>query len=217
MMKSKKVIISRFQKRYNTYLQLLLDIRGELGWSFRDSDKSEMFTVPFILTLAAALECSLNDHLIEHFDDEFGDSSKQLLPGLLSMNFKGKLINIVPTLTQYKYKLNTNHKVYALLVELIKLRNSLVHNKSDYDEKEISIHKDESGQVHGLNYEELKSFTKVEHDYSFGVKADVGAIHDAVEQFHELFLECYRDKAFTGNDLIIPLVANDQIKLVFAD
>ncbi|MFH4603318.1 hypothetical protein [Vibrio diabolicus] len=93
----------------------------------------------------------------------------------------------------------------------------MVHNKSDYDEKEISIHKDESGQVHGLNYEELKSFTKVEHDYSFGVKADVGAIHDAVEQFHELFLECYRDKAFTGNDLIIPLVANDQIKLVFAD
>ncbi len=216
-MKTNKVTIRTFQERYNTYLKLLLDLRHEMGWFFDSSHKANILTVPFILTLAAALECSLNDHLIEYFDDEFGDNSKQMLPGLMSMNFKGKLINIVPILTKYKYKLNTEHKVYALLVELIKLRNNLVHNKSDYDTHEFSLLKDEEGSVQGLQYEDLESLMEKEVDYTFGVKSDIGAIHDAVEKFHELFLEHYRESYYSENELIIPLEESDGIKIVLAD
>ncbi|HGF5057925.1 TPA: hypothetical protein ACF31P_004647, partial [Vibrio parahaemolyticus] len=217
IVKTNTVTIRKFQKRYNTYLKLLLELRGDMGWFFDDSHKASLLTVPFILTLAAALECSLNDHLTEHFDDEFGDSSKQMLPGLMSMNFKGKLINIVPILTKYKFKLNTEHKVYALLVELIKLRNNLVHNKSDYDSHEFTVSKDENGNVQGFQYDDLESLMGEDVDYTFGVKADIGAIHDAVEKFHELFLEHYEDKDFSGNDLIIPLEENDGIKIVLTD
>ena len=216
-MNSKSIQISRFQNKYNTYLQLLLDLRGEMGWYFDDSEKSKLFTVPFVLTLAAALECSLNDHLIKHFDNQYGKASKQMLSGLMSMNFKGKLINIVPLLTQYKYSLNTSHKTYAALVELIKLRNSLVHNKSDFDEKDFSLEKDETGNVAGLDFDALKSFAQNEKDFTFGIKADIGFIHDAVEEFHKLFLEAYRDDEFTGNDLIVPLEESDHINLVLQE
>lgn len=217
MMNTNKVTVRTFQNRYNTYLKLLLDLRGDMGWFFDDSHKANIITVPFILTLAAALECSLNDHLIEHFNDEFGDNSKQMLPGLMSMNFKGKLINTVPILTKYKFKLNREHKVYALLVELIKLRNNLVHNKSDYDSHEFSLLKDEEGNMQGLQYDDLKSLMEKEVDYTFGIKADVGAIHEAVEALHELFLEHYRESDFSGNELVIPIEENDGIKIVVTD
>lgn len=217
MMKTDKVTIRTFQNRYNTYLKLLLALRSDMGWFFDDSHKANILTVPFILTLAAALECSLNDYLIDHFDDEFGENLKQMLSGLMSMNFKGKLINIVPILTKYKFKLNTEHKVYALLVELIKLRNSPVHNKSDYDSHEFSLLKDDEGNVQGLQYDDLESLMDKEVDYTFGIKADIGAIHEAVEEFHELFLEHYRESDFSGNELVIPLEENDGIKIVLTD
>ena len=48
----------------------------------------------------AGFDGEFDDEFASEFDDEFGDSSKQMLPGLMSMNFKGKLINIVPILTK---------------------------------------------------------------------------------------------------------------------
>ena len=129
----KKIYLKMFQSNYRTYLDILLDYRSKFGW-FLDNDRGRLHTVPFLLTVASALECSLNDHIIQHYGDSFEEEySKLLIPGLLSMTLKGKLLNIVPLLTGNKYMINTGHKVYQLLSELIKLRNSLVHNKSGFD------------------------------------------------------------------------------------
>ena len=72
----------------------------------------------------------------------------------------------------------------------------------------------ENGEIDGLDYEVLKSFAENENDFTFGIKADIGFIHDAVEKFHELFLEAYKDKEFSGNELIIPLEESDHIHVI---
>lgn len=204
-MKPESVKVSRFQNRYRTYLELLIELRSEMSWFFNGSEKSKLLTVPFILTLAAALECSLNDHLIKHFEGKFGETSKQMLPGFMSMTFNGKLVNIVPILTNYKYSLNTQHRAYAAMVQLIKLRNSLVHNKSDFEIREFE----------NENYDSIKNFVTGESDFTFGIATDIGLIHDAVEEFHTQFLEAYSQDNFSGNELIVPLTENEQIILVF--
>lgn len=204
-MEPESIKVARFQNRYRTYLELLIELRSEMSWFFNGSEKSKLLTVPFILTLAAALECSLNDHLIKHFEGKFGGKSEQMLSGFLSMTFKGKLVNIVPILTSYKYSLNTQHKSYAAMVQLIKLRNTLVHNKSDFETREFEIE----------NYDSIKNFVTGESDFTFGIEADIGSIHDAVEEFHTQFLEAYSQDDFSGNELIIQLIENEQITLVF--
>ena len=83
--------VRRNQGLYDTYLKLLIQMRSDICWFFNESDQGKQAMVPFVLTMSAALECSLNDHLNVHFDTQYDRYGKQLLSGLKSMNFKGFL------------------------------------------------------------------------------------------------------------------------------
>jgi hypothetical protein len=113
-MEEKRILIDHFQDQYHTYLEILTWYRSEIGWYF-DSGENTIHTVPFILTCAAALECSLNDYIIKHLADTHGEHGKLQTPGFLSMALKGKLINIVPLLTSNKFIINVNHVIYQTL------------------------------------------------------------------------------------------------------
>jgi len=180
-------------------MQILTDFRSEIGWFFEHGNK-DIYVVPFLLTCAAALECSLNDHLISHLSSIEGEHGKNQIPGFLSMTLKGKLINVVPILTQNKYVINTQHKAYQILTDLIKKRNKLTHNKSDYEEFEGTIDEDKNGIISIVLPEEINQ--KLD-DITLGVGCNIGKYHDSLEKFHELFLEVYEKENFAGNDLII--------------
>ena len=201
-----KIYLKRFKKNYITYLNILSGYRARSGWFF-SKGKEEIDTVPFLLTVASAMECCLNDHIIEFYNSQFDEKhAKLLIPGLLSMTLKGKLLNIVPLLTQNEFIINTDNKVYQLLVDLIKLRNGLVHNKSDYEIHEAQIVDDIDGKRHLVPDDSLIDLmNNSETDYSLGINRDIGEYHDALEEFNELFFDSYKNDDFIGNQLIIKL------------
>ena len=212
-MEDKKIFLRHFDSQYHIHLEILTWYRSEIGWSF-DSGKNSIHTVPFILTCAAALECSLNDHIMKHLTSEHGEHGKLQIPGFLSMNLKGKLLSIVPLLTMNKYMLSVEHKVYQKLSELIKIRNRLVHNKSSYEIFEATLKESSDGTPFipipdGLN-EKLSS--KI--DPTFGINEDIGIYHDSLEQFHELFFDVYSKDDYKGNDLIIEMSKGNDISFV---
>jgi hypothetical protein len=206
---SKKIYLREFQNNHHIYFDVLLSYRSEQGW-FWDSQQSRVHTIPFLLTCAAALECCLNDHIIEYYGNKFDDDQAALLTsGTLSMTLKGKLLHIVPLLTSQKFMININHKSYQVLAELIRLRNSLVHNKSDFELHEAHVLENEEGNPCIKVSDDLsKRVDEVQSgnlDYSLGVKRNVTEFHDAIEYLREHFLEALEKEDFTGNDLIVPL------------
>ncbi len=203
-MDEKKIFLRHFHGQYHTYLEILSWYRSEIGWDF-DSEKNTIHTVPFILTCAAALECSLNDHIMEYYTDTYGEHGKLQIPGLLSITLKGKLLNIVPLLTSNKFIVNTEHKTYQILADLIKTRNRLVHNKSSFETHEGLVKKDLNGKTYIDIPDSLKNIAEGKIDPTLGVKGDIGKYHDSLDKLHELFFDIYLEKNFNGNELIIKM------------
>ena len=100
--------------------------------------------VPFILTCAAALEAKLNDEIISWAWDTFDrEDYKRIAVAYLSMNLRGKLDSLVPLISKNLYAFDKSSKDYQALTQLISQRNSLVHDKSFYEEVTIEIERDE--------------------------------------------------------------------------
>lgn len=198
-MEDKQIKLKVFTSQNELYMHMLIELRTKIGWSKDEKYGEPIFTVPFILTCAAALECALNDYIISHFsiDDK---RSNELTSGYLSMNLRGKLTNIVSLLTNGKYTINTEHKTYQILVELIKVRNRLVHNKSSYEECEGVVVTKENGDVHIKIPEDV---SKKIDDYSMGINPPIGRFQDALEDFYDRFLYVRPKDKFIENDLII--------------
>ena len=128
------------------------------------------------------------------------------------------ILPIVSLLTSNQYIVNTNHNAYKLLIELIKLRNSLVHNKSGFELHEAFVKENDNGEPY---IEPDEAFLKIiddkqngEVDYSLGIKRNIGEYHDALEELFELFFDIYQDENFKGNDLVVDLKTNDRTTLV---
>lgn len=218
-MNDKKIIIDHFYDQNHTYLEILTWYRGEIGW-FLNPNENSIHTVPFILTCAAALECSLNDYFIKHFIDSYGSHGKLQIPGLLSMSLKGKLINIVPFLTSNKFIINVENKVYQILADLISVRNRLVHNKSSYESHEGTIKEDPDGKPYIVVPEQLQKRLSGEIDPTLGVQGDIGRYHDSLEDLHEKFFDIYKEDNFVGNELIVAINDGDSnydVNLIIKD
>jgi hypothetical protein len=198
-MESKNIKLRIFTSQHRLYMQMLIDLRERIGWCNEDSLGDEVYIAPFILTCAAALECTLNDKIIYHFTSEDG-TKNDLSAGFLSMNLKGKLSNIVSILTDGKFTINKEHKTYQALVELIRLRNMLVHNSSDFKVCEAVVITEPKGSVHIKIPDEVND--KLE-DYTFGIKRPIGRFQDALEDMFEQFFNIYDKKEFTHNKLIV--------------
>lgn len=215
-MEEKKIFLRNFQAQSQTYLEILSWYRSEIGW-YLNNGKNKIHTVPFLLTTAAALECSLNDHIINHYTKTFGKNAGLLIPGLLSMTLKGKLLNIVPLLTSNKYILNIENLIYQRLSELIKLRNRFVHNKSDYDTHEAFIKENDKGEPYIEIPQELQDKIDGKIDPSLGVDKDISIYHEALEELHNLFFDRYKEENFNGNDLITPLEIEEVDTIIIED
>lgn len=199
-MEEKEIKLKLFTNQNGLYMNVLIALREKVGWVDEDGCGNDKFIAPFILTCAAALECSLNDNIISYYSSDEGLPSDQV-DGYLSMNLKGKLTNIVPMLTNAKYEINTNHRSYQTLVELIRARNRLVHNKSSFEDCSGVVITSDEGDV------EIKLPKEMHHmfvdDYTFGLKRPIGRFQDALEELHEKFFNVYHGSEFKGNDLIV--------------
>jgi len=197
-MEEKEIQLKIFTNQNEKYMQILITLREQIGWIEDNQSGEDIYIVPFILTCASALECSLNDYIIKHYSS--GEHShKHLIDGYLSINLRGKISNIVSILTNEKFMINTNHKTYQTLLELIRVRNRLVHNKSDYDECTGVVKTNEKNEIFIKVPEDVSN--KLD-DYSFGIKRPVGRFQDAIEEFYEKFYYIYKEPDFIGNDLI---------------
>jgi hypothetical protein len=96
----KNITLVTFTAQSSFYLDVLTAIRTRACWSF-DGEYQELI-VPFVITCAAALECTLNDCLIRAFRGTPGLKSQ--LDGYLSMSLKGKLVNVVPVVVNANVK-----------------------------------------------------------------------------------------------------------------
>lgn len=183
------------------YLDVITGLRARAHWFF--TGEQEDLIVPYAITCAAALECMLNDCLLGAFR-RFKHLESQI-PGYLSMTLKGKLINVVPIVTAQRFAINQAHKAYQSLVELIRIRNRLVHNTSSYFEEHTATWKEGPEGKRLLTLPEgVDLETPKKHDYTFGITGDVGRFHDALEELHNKFLMDWDPDDFKGNDLIIP-------------
>src|ERR1700733_4972430 len=99
MKEDRDITLVTFSAQSALYLDLLTTLRTQACWFFEGQHQSLM--VPFVLTCAAALECTLNDCLIRAFRRGISGLETQL-DGYLSMTLKGKLINVVPTVTSQR-------------------------------------------------------------------------------------------------------------------
>lgn len=192
----RKISLRLFTSRNQVYMGMLLQIREDAAWFFNGQKK--FLTVPFILTCAAALECSLNDALIGSLTEP---DEVPLVDGYLSMSLRGKLSNVVPIITHNKFQLDRAHKTFKTLSELISLRNQLVHNKSTYEDHKGTVVMEPDGNVY---IRVADGVAERVGDTTFGLGERAGAFHDALEDLHEKFFDAYHRRGFKGNDLVLP-------------
>jgi hypothetical protein len=112
------------------------DLLRQLLESVQTGDwHSNTNVLPFTFTCAAALEATLNDHLVAYAFEEYGiDDYRRHADAVLSMGLRSKLDMVVPLLSHNKFLIRSESKSYQVLIQLIRLRNELVHSKSFFVE-----------------------------------------------------------------------------------
>ena len=106
--------------------------------TYRASKQQDALTVPYVVMCAAALEAILNDALLEHAAEKWGNEQKDYGNSLLAMSFRNKLDLLPPLLTSHKYRFDKENWVYQRLGALISARNNLVHPKPQQHEFPIT-------------------------------------------------------------------------------
>mgnify|MGYP001050955001 CR=1 FL=1 len=102
------------------------------------------YRVPIIITSAAALEAILNEAIIVECRHRFAEKDiKRITNSHLSMSLGGKLDNLGWVLTDNKYIVNNESKIYQCLRSIIKLRNEIMHLKEYYREVEWEAKEEE--------------------------------------------------------------------------
>lgn len=191
--------------------QLLPNLQS--GGSSRDNPH----VVPFTLTCAAALEASLNDAYIWLTHEKFGFKTyRRYAEHFLKLSPKAKLDLYVPTVTGYSHSLNTDHKVYHQLNELVSLRNKLVHDRQFLQELDFKI----TWPDGTTNFEVSDNVELVDQpdtsDWAFAsVTAEKARrFFEALEIFDSKVLFRTDTLAETAGDLVLPLAADKGAKPV---
>lgn len=96
---------------------------------------SNPLVLPYTFTCAAALEATLNDHLVADAFSVYGESSyRRHSEAFLSLSLRGKLDLIFPLLSKGRFIARSDSVAYRALSDLIGLRNELVHSKSFFEQ-----------------------------------------------------------------------------------
>lgn len=86
-------------------------ILNKLHTEYQDEEKKKYLIAPYTVMCAAALECCLNDSLIDHARELWKDDYKDFADAYLSMSLRTKLEMIVPVLTGNRYRINKESDV----------------------------------------------------------------------------------------------------------
>lgn len=96
-------------------------------------EKTFLFGAPFILTLCAWLESTINDWLIiDQFEKHGSDCYTPIIEGYVWARFENKLRIVVAILTDNKFQLREDSPIVHKLDELIRVRNKLVHPQTTF-------------------------------------------------------------------------------------
>lgn len=137
MTKTKKITIHLKRSLAPKYFAALKKMEASIT---KGKSSDEPSFIPFMVTCAAALECLLNDHLIEYSFEMFGpDNYRRFAKAMLSINLRGKLDCIIPLLSGNKFIIRKDSQTYQQLARLITIRNNLMHNKNFLEEFEADI------------------------------------------------------------------------------
>lgn len=85
-----------------------------------------------IFLQAATIECAVNDALILHAHEHFGNQAKQIAESLLSGSLPAKIRRVVPVLSHGKMYLDCSNETVRLLFQLLTVRNQLAHTVKHY-------------------------------------------------------------------------------------
>lgn len=177
--------------KHGNYERVLQAMREE----YFSKGKPDHLTVPYVLMCATTLEARLNDELYGFASKTWEENSKLIADAFLSMSFRGKLIALVPILTNQRYRINQEHFVYQRLASLITLRNLLAHPKPtiySFESPEVGesqlwpfpypqIPKEMIDKLSDLTMGATKTFTPVEY-------------HEAIEKLENWFLQRCPDR-----------------------
>jgi hypothetical protein len=88
--------------------------------------------IAVVLLQATALECFLNDKLIQYSRETFGKGSKNIAEGMLSGSTRSKIFRIVPIMSGSTKILDVESDTVKILLNLIKTRNKIAHTTEYY-------------------------------------------------------------------------------------
>ncbi len=103
------------------------------------------YSIPLIITSAAALETILNEAIIVECRHRFPEKDiKRITNSHLGMSLGGKLDNLGWLLTDNEFIMNNESKIYQCLRNIIKYRNEIMHLKAYFKEVEWEISEEET-------------------------------------------------------------------------
>jgi len=101
----------------------------------QDDKQGDYLHFAFFTLCASTLEYSLNFILTDYCVDKYGPKMyKSFAEGYIAISFSRKLMMTPSIVTHGQLTFNENHKSYQSLLELISLRNKILHNKNFLEE-----------------------------------------------------------------------------------
>lgn len=193
--KSNKYKVRVMLDRSVIYHQLLQEMRNQ----YLKEDEPNHLVVPYVILCALALEATLNGALTRKALSIHHADSTSLTDAFCSMSFKGKLNALVPLLTNGKFRINQQHRVYKQLASLITVRNRLAHSRSRYEDMEFQTAEGYQIYSHPLP----EQYQILANDLTLGANQPYSAVqyHQAIEELERWFFRRLPDK-LTHVDLV---------------
>jgi hypothetical protein len=123
----------------------------KLRAAFKDiseDKKSDYLHFAFFTLCASTLEYSLNFILTNYCVDKYGpDKYRSFAEGYIAISFAKKLLMTPSIVSEGQLTFNEDHKSYKNLLELISLRNKILHNKDFLKEFDFPKLKGEEKEV----------------------------------------------------------------------
>jgi hypothetical protein len=174
----------------NVSLGRVLD---KLRKHYEAENQPKSLVIPYVLTCAAYLESKLNDSLLHVAMKRYGEDTAD---AFMSFSLPKKLNVFVSVLTDGRYRINKEHFIYQRLLSLIRVRNSITHAKSEFEE--ITTKPDDLIDVPAIHFGTGKIPRQFidEPDITLGASKTFSPLeyHDALEKLEKWFFRRCPDK-----------------------
>ena len=180
----------------------ILDELGQIWELEATGTRKEFLTVPYVITIAAAVECHMNEVIDEALSMIDQTESYYLIAKTLIrlVNTNKKLEFCVEILTNGRYILKPKHELVVKINALFETRNNLVHPKTHYvpldkepPDSPVRMTPQMQKELEDNSLQAEKLYSVNEYHHAFW---DSQKYLNAAHHFDS-------SKPFTGNDLLI--------------